>query len=1422
MKSPKNRNHSGMDPARLEELRNRLLGDAVKTSQTSIQARKQRDPLLPSFAQEQLWFVDSLLEPAKKAVYNVPYTTRVNSELDPTLLWYALQQIVRDHEILRSEFTATENGVCVRIPDVQVPLQVADFSTLDPQSREASLGLFIRDEIAKPFDLSKGPMIRALLVRCAPSDYVVHLTIHHIVSDGWSLGILHQHLWALYNDFAQGGVGAIAAPAISYYDYAQWLRDRIDNNELSGAIDFWKTNLENVPHLLDLPFDRERASHSQFSGATYRFTLPTPLATRLNAVAKASGTTVFAFLMSAFQLQVSRLTSQSNFLIGTPVANRLMSDTEKLIGLFASLIPIRAEVDEQQSFETLLKQVKTQLSDAFSHQEVPFDILVDLMQPERSQSYNPLVQVVFAYQNHTSSKASGEELPETIGVTAGARFDLVMALVETEAGLYGEFEYNTELFDASAIQTFAERYCVLLDTLLEKPGSKLHEISFLTEPEELQIVHERNETTQDFDESDLLTDLMREQTAQRPDGEALKFGSQSLSFKELDLRSNQLANLLIEKGCKPGKNIGVLMERSLSMVVSLQAILKAGGAYLPLDTDWPADRIAYVINDASIDCVITETELASLLKDTKVTTLCLEDSFILLEEQPEQAPEVTIQPEDLAYIIYTSGSTGAPKGVMVSHRAICNRLLWMREAYAVDLTDRILQKTPYTFDVSVWEFFLPAISGAALVIAKPNGHKEPAYLEKLLAGESISMIHFVPAMLRAFLYAYRGRATPSLKHVICSGEALPPDLVEEFYKAFDCRLHNLYGPTEAAVDVTFWECPRGQLTSVPIGKPISNIQTYILDQYLRPVPDGVIGRLFLAGVGLARGYLGKPELTAERFLPNPFVAASGARMYDTGDLARYNKQGEIEFIGRNDGQVKLRGLRIELDEIDACLRSHPDVEDCVTSIVSYDDSDQRLIAYIVPNRETAYPVWNWANPDTLSGEYAYTHLPNGMRVFSLNQSETEFLYQEIFEEQTYELGHLTLKAGDSVIDIGANIGMFSLYAAQHCPGLRLFSFEPASPVFEILQKNLSLYGLDSAAFREAVGKEVGTVEFTYYPNVSILSGCHADLDAERAVLRTYFQNESGQSSSSERLDSSAMDAWLDQRLESTQVSCPVTTISEIIRANELDSVALLKIDAEKSELDILAGIEPDDWRKIRQLVLEVHDDGETLTELTALLSDKGFEIRTSEVSYDRMVQVVATRAEQILTKAKADAPAMPVHYWSEADYTRQLKKHLAKYLPDYMVPRQTQILAELPIGRSGKLDRRTLPKPEISTSEADQTYGECAAQSQYERQIMEIWQDVLKNRLIERNSKFFDVGGHSLLAIQILVRIRNLYDLQLPLDCLFNYPRFSEFCNFVESKLKKQSQRQSPSAKKNSPNSHDVVDQLSDQEIEKTLELAFE
>ncbi|MFY4730111.1 amino acid adenylation domain-containing protein [Nitrospira sp. BLG_2] len=934
---------------------------AVLTSLETADHGLEEQPIIPiersgkpiplSFAQQRLWVLTQI-DP-NDASYHIPLALRLSGALEISSLERSFSELIRRHEVLRTTFGVVDGRpIQVIAPSFPMLLPIVELTHLTEVEQEAVLRRLAASEAQRPFDLVHGPMIRASVIRLSDDEHVLLLTMHHIVSDGWSADIIVRELTTLYEDHLKGRPSSLPDLPIQYADFSWWQQQWLSGKRMERQLSYWKDVLNGEVPLLDLPTDHPRPTVRTSHGASLTSNLSPELSVAVKEFSRREGVTQYMALLGAFYLLLFRYSGQQDLIVGSPIANRTRKEIEGLIGFFVNTLALRVDVSGNPTIREIIGRVRNSCLGAYSHQDVPFEKLVEVLQPVRDVSRSPLFQVMFDMQNHQPSEVGlpGLNVTPLEIDNQTAKFDLTLTIQETEQGLICSIEYNTDLFEETTIQRMLTHFQTLLEGMVTGPETLLSELPVLPKSEQQQLLVDWNNTTRAYPQAKCLHELIEEQAEKTPNGLAVVCGNQSLTYRELNQRANQLAHYLRHLGIGPDVLVGVCMERSVEMVVSLLGTLKAGGSYVPIDPDYPPHRIVFMLQDIQPALLLTQRRLVGQLEGYAGLTLCPDTDWPLIADQPLMNPQLGLSPLNLAYTIYTSGSTGRPKGVGNTHLGLLNRLQWMQDFFRLQTTDRVLQKTPFSFDVSVWEFFWPLMVGAGLVVAGPGEHRNPARLIELIKEHQVTTTHFVPPMLHVFLETAGVDACRCLSRVICSGEALSAELQRRLFMQLPwAELHNLYGPTEAAIDVTAWRCERDDdAASVPIGRPIANTQLYVLDRQNQPVPVGVAGELHIGGIGVARGYHRRPELTAEKFVPDPFSKIPGSRLYKTGDLARYRQDGVIDYIGRLDHQVKIRGFRIELGEIEAWLSKHPDVREVVVLAREDPPDGKRLVAYIVP------------------------------------------------------------------------------------------------------------------------------------------------------------------------------------------------------------------------------------------------------------------------------------------------------------------------------------------------------------------------------------------------------------------------------------------------------------------------------------------
>ncbi|HEX8472817.1 MAG TPA: non-ribosomal peptide synthase/polyketide synthase [Pyrinomonadaceae bacterium] len=1716
----------------------------------------ERGQLLPlSFAQQRLWFLYQL--GVGVAFSNMPGIFRLEGALDIAALEQSFDEIVRRHEALRATFNEVDGTpVHVITPHAHVELPVIDLREFDVSEREARLVQLVSEEVSKPIDLGVGPVWRATLVRLRDDEHVLLFTMHHIVSDGWSFGVFQREISALYDAYSKRLATPLAELPIQCVDYTFWQHEWLRGGLLESQLAYWKKQLHNTPPVLPLPTDYPRPAVQSFRGAVARFQIDAELTARLKVVSQRRGATLFMTLLAAFNVLLHRYTGEQDISIGTPVAGRNHIDLEQLIGLFLNTLVIRADLSGDPSFDELLGRVRDVSLEAFAHQDVPFEKLVEELQVKRELSHTPLFQVMFILQSTPAAplEMEGLRIKSVTPPNDAARFDLTLVMKEEGRELSGAFEYNTDLFASETVERMAGHLVTLLESVADDGGRQLSALPMLTQSERRLMLREWNDTARAYPASLCIHQLFEAQAGRTPDALAVICDGEQITYRELDERANQLAHYLVAHGVGTETHVGILCERSVEMMVGLLGILKAGAAYVPLDPEFPSERLSYMLSDAEVTMLLTQTEAARGLVDFGGRVILIDEEAEEIARARTERLACEVRPDNLAYIMYTSGSTGKPKGVMVSHRQVVNFFTGMDERINDGTTGTWLALTSISFDISVLELFWtlargfrvvlqkeqydtartveiapalagqemqfsmfyfasddeettfdryrlllegakfadrhgftavwtperhfhafgglypnPSVTGAAVatitervqiragsvvlplhnpirvaeewsvvdnlsngrvaisfasgwhaddfvfapekyadrkevmlrdietvrrlwrgeataarggvgnevqckIRPRPVQRELPIWLTAAgnpetfriageiganvlthLLGQSIEDLQkniqvyrracsergfdgHVTLMLHTFIdrdlevvkekvrapftnylrssvdliknlarslgqdgaseglaeatiesllplaferyfetsslmgtprtclrmveklrgvgvneigclidfgvdaesvlaslpqlnllkeqwsmLSRRSRedqsipaqivrhqvthlqCTPSMARIISAdevsrgvlasvpklmlgGEAMPVALARQLRDAATGELHNMYGPTETTIWSATHRVEEVNAT-IPLGRPVANTEIYILDRHLQPLPVGIPGELYIGGAGVARGYWRRPELTADRFVPDPFGTTHGARLYRTGDQARYMSGGEIEFLGRLDRQIKLRGYRVEIGEIEAVLGRYPGVQD--VAVAARDDSfgDKQLVAYVVPKEEQSESPRNLLfDEKRLSTEEPYVKLANGMIVHYVSAIHAHAACKEIFEDSIYLQHGITLNDGDCIFDVGANIGMFTLFAGQHCRNATIYAFEPIPETFRVLHANVNLYGIDARLFQYGIADSEGEANFTFYPELPGLSGRYSDLESNKeTALSLIYQHESIPDNLRESIDRRELDEALQQRFRSKTYTCRLRTLSSIIRENGIERIDLLKVDVEKSELDVLAGIQDDDWKKIKQLVLEV-ETRELSEQIIALLERHGYDYVVDEVLNVEgngaghgvhVYMFYAIRREQSLTSHQGAATlehATNGRRRPELSVSA-LRDFLKVKLPEYMIPSSFVFLKALPLTPNGKLDTAALPDPNGVRPSIATEY--VTPRNEVEVMVSGVWREILSIEHLGIHDNFFEVGGTSLLLLRLRNKLQELSGKNVPIVEMLRYPTIAALAAYL-------------------------------------------
>jgi len=930
--------------ALFEMLLQKKRGESLSRTRIKPRAHGSNSASL-SFAQQRLWLIDQL-EPGN-AMYNSPVALRLTGCLNVTALERTLSEIVRRHELLRTTFSVIDDQPAqVIAPPSALTLPIVDLSELPKAEREVAAHRLAAEEAQRPFDLSVGPLLRASLVRLGAEEHIALFTLHHIVSDAWSTSIFVREVGALYEAFLNGRPSPLAELPIQYADFAVWQHEWLQET-LAKEVAYWRKQLAGAPPTLELPADHPRPATQSHRGAVVTWTLPVSLTNSLRELSKREGFTLFMILLGAFEVLLHRYTGQNDIVVGTPIAGRNRSEVENLIGFFINTLVLRTKLDGKSSFRELLRQVREVALEAYAHQELPFEKLVEELNPERSLSHAPVFQISFGLQNvqRGTLELPGLTLDLVDVDNKAARADLGLNLIETENTVFGHLHYNTDLFEEATIVRLAAHYQQLLESVVADPGAQISRLPLLTEAERAQQLVQWNDTAVEYARCLTLPELFEAQAAASPDAVALVCGAEQATYRQLNERANQVAHYLRQCGVGLETLVGLCFERSIEMVVALLGVVKAGGAYVPLDPRYPLERLALMLEDSGVSVLLTQERLTDMVPASGMVRLIeIDAEWELIKERSAENLPAYAKADNLVYVIYTSGSTGRPKGTLITHRGLWNLAEAQRQVFAVQQEERLLQFASLSFDASIFEIVMALHAGATLCLGTAEELAPGAPLSNLLRSQSVTMATLPPTALATLQPA----ELPALRTIVVAGEACAGELVDQW--SVGRRFFNAYGPTEATVWASTMACKAGERVS--IGGPISNAQLYVLDSHMQLVPAGVTGELYLGGMGLARGYLRRAELTAERFLPHPFSRQAGDRLYRTGDLVRYLPDGNVEFIGRVDEQVKVRGFRIELGEIENVLSAQEGVRECVVVVREDVPGDKRLVAYLAGDEAT--------------------------------------------------------------------------------------------------------------------------------------------------------------------------------------------------------------------------------------------------------------------------------------------------------------------------------------------------------------------------------------------------------------------------------------------------------------------------------------
>ncbi|WP_186156384.1 non-ribosomal peptide synthetase [Burkholderia gladioli] len=1410
----------------LQRLRQR--GDARPAGEARQPiARADRSASLPlSFAQQRLWFLDTL-DQAAGAAYHVPTALRLAGVLDRAALRAALNRVVARHEVLRTRFATEQGEPFQRIADAGFALVEQDLGELPAAEQETAVARIREAEAAAPFDLEQGPLIRGQLLRLGAEQHILLITQHHIVSDGWSLGLLVEEITVLYEAFRQQQPDPLPPLALQYADYAAWQRGWLQGETLRRQVAFWTDHLKGAPALLELPTDRPRPAVQRYAGGNVPLAFSGALGDALRSLSQQQGTTLFMTLFAGWAVLLSRISRTREIVIGTPVANRQRSEFESLIGFFVNTLALRVDTSDDPDVATLLQRVRKIALDAYAHQDLPFEQVVEALAPTRSLSHSPIFQVGITLENTPADRTvslAGLDVQTLAETGSTATFDLALLLSDDDKRIGGSISYSSDLFDAATIERLAQSLQILLAAMAADPTRRVSTLPLLDEAQRRQVLVDFNANATPYPQA-LIHQQFEALARSQPTAPAAVFGTQVLDYDALNRRANRIAHALIERGVRADQRVAICVERGLDMVAGLLGILKAGAAYVPLDPAYPAARLEHMVRDSAPVALLSQQALAPLagtLPVGEAPVLLLDDGSF--EGLPEHDPELPIDASSLAYVIYTSGSTGTPKGVMVEHKGLSNLAQAQIRVFDVQPDSRVLQFASFSFDACISEIAMALCRGAALYLASREALLPGEPLLATLSSHAITHVTLPPVAAGVLAPHADSEALRALRTLAVAGEACPAALVRRWAKGR--RMINAYGPTEATVCASMQVCEPGDTDgAVPIGAPMDNVRIHLLDELGQPVPIGVAGEIHIGGIGLARGYLNLPEMTRERFVEDPFSGAAQARLYRTGDLGRWLPDGSIEYLGRNDTQVKLRGFRIEPAEVEARLRLHPQVKDAIVMAREDAPGDPRLAAYVtVTDRVELWPsvsefyVYDallyhaMANHATRNRCYANAfarHLP-GKTVVEIGPGPHAVLSRmaidagarKVYAIELLERSYLAAREKVRSLDLEDRI------VVLHGDATRIELPEPVDYCISEIIGNIA--GSEGSAviinnarrFLKDGAHMIPERSLTKIVAVSLTEDLfdYAFTETTGHYVKKIFE-ETGSPFDLricvKDLPASAIlsseDAFED--LDYTRHMEPETTHAISLRFEKGGRMTgfvvwmLLFVDADNT-LDTLA--DQGSWLPVyfpafpEGLAVQAGDVLEG--RITRSLDPNGLNPDFHLDAVLRRVDGSELAIRHAMPHRTSEFRASPFYarLFADGEIPVQaklspglLRQHLQASLPEYMVPNAFMVLDSFPLTPNGKLDRRALPAPDQSAL-ARQPYE--PPQGEIEVALAAIWTKLLGVERVSRHDSFFALGGHSLLAVRLVSRVAEL-GTELPLASLFASPTLAGLAAIVTAKL---------------------------------------
>jgi len=1336
---------------------------------------EQKDYTLSS-SQQGLWLAHHRSEPSK-GIFNVFGTYNFEGVLNRSQLNASFQVLIERHESLRTVFRKNASGEVrqVVLQASQVFSNIAYHDLRNIEYKDETVISLLDKHTNASFNLEDGPLLNILLLQIEDQSFIFSTAMHHIISDEWSLKVMVKELAIIYNASVKNEIIPLLPLPIQYKDYAAWQRSKYGTKEWGIHQLYWSEQLAGNLPVLDLPLDHPRPRQRSGRGRTVSGYVASSQVKTFKHLLYDQGATLFMGLVSVVNTLLYRYTGEEDILLGTPVADREHPNLADQVGIYVNMLVLRTFINGNESFYQLLNRVKKICLEAYEHQIFPFDELVNILKGNYDPSRNALFDVAITLHNTEIESRKLPEHLEGVHVTdylrqesTVSKFDLTFDFVEREEELLFTLEYNSDIFEERRISRLAGHLQTILEKVAKSPELPLYKIDYLTTDERFDLLYRFNNTHRHYPIGKHPIKVLDEITVCHGARVAVIDSHRSITYEELSRQSEALAAYLLkEKQLQKGDCVAVAFDKSVEVIVLINAIFKAGLVYVPVNPTDPTPRIEHILRDSNAKMIFCDPKYKERMPTSYrgIYVSVIPDLTLLPEVPIAERGDL----EATAYIIYTSGTTGLPKGVMVPYSGIVNISFDHRDRLPVTPEDRVLQFMSLSFDGSILDIYMTLLSGAALVMPSQEILSDVDTFANFLTNTNTTIATLPPSYMR-FL---NGKQLDSIRVLISAGDVFDVNVCRH-YK--DKKLFNGYGPTEMTVNTTLYQLSEDDVdisNSIPIGSPAANKKVVILDEQLQLLPLGVQGEICIWGNGMAIGYLHNEELTAQKFIGNPFE--TGDRLYRSGDIGEWRDDGVLVYKGRKDNQVKVRGYRIEAGEIENILNRHPVVDKSVVIDRKNLDGEKELIAYYVPNLTAGFTI---RQELSLPKDTLVIELEDGFTMVADNQSELQLLHKEIVVNNVYLKHGIYLPKNACIVDIGANVGMFSVYAGLITDNAKIYAFEPIPPTFELLKLNTSLYDIDVDIFNFGLGARNEQAVFNYYKYASGLSGRYADESNIHKTVREYISNLDQYNNSF--ISEEKLESLLKERLIHSEYQCDVKTLSEVIRLNGIKKIDLLKIDVEQAEFDILKGIKNEDWRKIGQVVVEVHDLDNRLNHVRSLMQKHGFRVIVEQVKdlANTCLYNLYAVAEWYPT-IEISETSLPLLYSKkklEVDFPVYLKQHI----PEYMVPAYFEAVDDLPLV-NGKIDKKTLAMTKQLIKKADYE----APKTDVEKVLVIIWADVLNKNIttIGIKDNFFRLGGHSLNAMRLLIKVHEQFNADIDLSSFFNNPTIESLALEINSIL---------------------------------------